>query len=83
MFDVMVGCGLCALPLALLSHWAGARADSMAGIVVAALAVLVNGPHYAATAVRADSRRSGVLPWLRMDLKYTAPLVVPARLGVA
>ena len=53
MFDVMVGCGLCALPLALLSHWAGARADSMAGIVVAALAVLVNGPHYAATAVRA------------------------------
>ncbi|MDP2339898.1 MAG: tetratricopeptide repeat protein [Deltaproteobacteria bacterium] len=51
--DVVVGCGLAAVPLALLSDFAGVRVPSAALVVIAALALLVNGPHYAATCVRA------------------------------
>ena len=51
--DVAVGCGLLALPLALLADFASARAASLSLVVVAALSIVVNGPHFAATVVRA------------------------------
>ncbi len=51
--DVVVGCGLCALPLALVSEQIGADHASVAVVVVATLALLFSGPHYAATLARA------------------------------
>ncbi len=51
--DVLIGCGLCSLPLALLADFAAARAASATLVVAGALSVLINGPHYAATLVRA------------------------------
>lgn len=62
--DLLVGCGVLAIPLGLLSMWASLEHGSMVIVVAGALSVVVNGPHYAATIVRAlhhDDRARRVL----------------------
>jgi tetratricopeptide (TPR) repeat protein len=61
--DLLVGCGLLALPLGLLFSFVPAEQTSLIVIGTGALAVVVNGPHYAATIVRAlhHDRRARVV----------------------
>lgn len=51
--DVLIGCGLLALPAGLLVAFLADRDASLIVVGSAALALLVNGPHYAATIRRA------------------------------
>ena len=51
--DLLIGCGLLALPLGLLFSIVPAEETSLIVVGTGALAVIVNGPHYAATIVRA------------------------------
>jgi tetratricopeptide (TPR) repeat protein len=61
--DLLVGCGLLALPLGLLFSVVPAEQTSWLVVGTSALAVVVNGPHYAATIVRAlhHDRRARVV----------------------
>jgi len=61
--DLLVGCGLLALPLGLLFSFVPAEQTSLIVVGSGALAVVVNGPHYAATIVRAlhHDRRARVV----------------------
>jgi tetratricopeptide (TPR) repeat protein len=60
--DVMVGGGLLAVPLALLA--AVAEPSSAMAIAVAMGAVVINGPHYAATLVRAWQHSAQRRRWM-------------------
>ncbi len=51
--DLLVGCGLLAVPLGALLFAFGASETSIVVVVAGALSVVVNGPHYASTIVRA------------------------------
>ena len=51
--DLLVGCGLLALPLGALLFAFGASETSMVVVAAGALSIVVNGPHYASTIVRA------------------------------
>ena len=62
--DLLVGCGLLAVPLGALSWWASTAHASALVIGAAVLSIVINGPHYAATIVRAlhhDGRSRRVL----------------------
>jgi tetratricopeptide (TPR) repeat protein len=61
--DLLIGCGLLALPLGLLFSFVPAEQTSLIVVVTGALAIVVNGPHYAATVVRAlhHDRRARVV----------------------
>jgi hypothetical protein len=62
--DLLVGCGLLAVPLTALVWWGSADHASVVVLAAAVLSLFINAPHYAATIVRAarhDRRSQQVL----------------------
>jgi len=70
--DLLVGCGLLAVPLGALLFAFGASETSLVVVVAGALSIVVNGPHYASTIVRA----------LRHDRRAKLVLVVASVVAV-